>query len=127
MIYISSTSSARRVFQRLLAAAFLIFLLVEWGSHSLAFSHTGSTEGTAVHYNENEHDDPCKTLIRCPDGNRQDAPNVRSDGNQHTAFPSTLLRLHGVAGLLEATTIERGKVPLLRPNVRPPFHPPEFS
>ena len=50
----------------LLALMFLAVMLVEWGSHSLAFAHSGMPGGmTAVNASEPEHDDPCRTMTTC--------------------------------------------------------------
>jgi hypothetical protein len=49
-----------------LAMMFLAVMLVEWGSHSLAFAHSGSPGGmVAINAPEPEHDDPCRSLTTC--------------------------------------------------------------
>lgn len=50
----------------ILAMGFLFVMLVEWGSHSLAFAHSGYSAGmTSVNAREDKHDDPCRTMTDC--------------------------------------------------------------
>ncbi len=105
---------------------FLIFLLVEWGSHSLAFSHSSFDGGAAIHSSDTDHDDPCKTLIRCTDGKQLDPPNLRYD-NQHNTFLDGLSELRFVSRVLKPLLVKRERVTSLFRPISPPFHPPEFS
>lgn len=52
---------------RLLTAAFFaLVLVVEWGSHNLAFAHAGSeSEAVAMGVKEIPHDDPCRSIVCC--------------------------------------------------------------
>lgn len=113
--------------RRFLAAAFLVFLLAEWGSHGLAFSHTSSPEGTAIHATETEHDDPCKTMVRCSDGRQQDPPNLRYDGSQHSGFLGGLFESRFADYFPKPPLIDHDRVGLRPGSVSPPFHPPKFS
>ena len=115
--------------RRLMAVAFLAFLLVEWGSHNLAFAHSSTDDGRVASSHESTHEDLCKTLIRCSDGTRQEqrAPN----------FGHELLRYGSFLDNLQ--TLQRSPAPqkdprLRRPSIRglsrpedPPFHPPKLS
>ena len=120
----------RAYLRRLVAAAFLLFLLVEWGSHGLAFAHSASAAKDRAAYSEEDgHDDPCKTMIRCSDGRRQDqkTPNLGHDKSQYNAFlrhmPDPFDRNAG----LNRTRLPREKVYALTRPISPPFHPPELS
>jgi hypothetical protein len=111
--------------RRIVAAVFLLFLFVEWGSHGLAFSHSASSEGAAIHSSESGHDDPCKTLIRCSDGRQQDLQTPRYDGSQHTGFLSGLFEAPFRFDNLWPPPPDRDRVDRLDQPESPPFHPPE--
>jgi len=113
----------------ILAAVFLILLIVEWGSHALAYASHPSNEGQAISASEEDHQDPCKTLILCSDSGRKDqqTPNLGHDVSQHNAFfarPSNSRRLAGFRFEpdMPLETVNR----ILRPP-DPQFHPPELS
>lgn len=115
-------------FRRFIAAAFLIFLLAEWGSHSVAFAHSISGEGHSIQCEENGHDDLCETLIRCGDGPRQEqmVPNPGHDVTQRNPFfdlfdPDLLFAIH------KDPRIPRTRVGELSRPVSPPFQPPQNS
>ena len=110
---------------RVVAAAFLLFLLVEWGSHSLAFSHA-ATEGASLESSETQHEDPCKTLIRCSDGKQPYQVTFRPD-NQHNGFLDDLLGWRPVGRVMKEPPLVPDPVHSLSRSVNPPFHPPKFS
>lgn len=115
--------------RRLFAAAFLIFLLGEWGSHGIIYANSNSTEGQAFSSSEREHEDPCKTLIQCSDGRRQDQqiPSFTHDANQHNGFVPRLSDL-GKAGMFYGDKLfsPSNLIGLFRPP-DPLFHPPELN
>jgi hypothetical protein len=120
---------SRKNFRRLFAAAFVFVLLAEWGSHSVSYTHAASTEGQAVYANEGSQEDPCKTLVRCTDGRRQDqkVPNPGHDLSQHNAFLERLSNLKRLNALQLDPLIDRARVSSLFRPPSPPFHPPELS
>jgi len=113
--------------RRILAAAFLIFLLAEWGSHSLAFAHSDKGESHAVHAEEGHHEDLCKTLIQCSDGLREQLPPT---GGHYTAQSNPFLD-HFVNNRRVVSykdpRIPRSVVSYISRAINPPFHPPELS
>ena len=122
--YLSTIRSGQNL-RRFIAAAFLLFLLVEWGSHGLAFSHAASDEGAAIESTESGHEDPCKTLVRCPDGKQQDQPGPRYDSSQHNLFLAGLFEARFVTGLTTPDPIDRSRIGRIYRSPSPPFHPPE--
>jgi hypothetical protein len=110
--------------------AFLILLFVEWGSHSLAFSHAYSPDGQAhaVGSDESGHEDPCKTMVHGTDGTRQEKP-VPNMGHDIT-LANTFFGASGIERdlfLQKDPRLSRSKVHTLSRAVSPPFHPPELS
>ena len=110
--------------------AFLVLLFVEWGSHSLAFSHSFAPDGQAqaVTSDERGHEDLCKTMVHGSEGTRQDkpVPNVGHDITQANTF----FGLSGIEpsfGLRIDPRLSRSKVSGLSRPLSPPFHPPELS
>ncbi|MGH9946737.1 MAG: hypothetical protein ACRD6X_06035 [Pyrinomonadaceae bacterium] len=122
---IVTSENLRRVF----ALAFLFFLLAEWGSHGVIFAHASSSEGQAFSAKETGHEDPCKTLIQCTDGKRQNqqVPNLGHDASQHNAFFDRLSNLMLRKSLYKEPQLTRERVSGLFRPVSPPFHPPEIS
>ena len=118
-------------FRRILAVAFLAFLLAEWGGHGLAFAHSGSVEGdgTFSQARETGHEDPCKTLIHCPDGGTQDqrVPGVSHDRSQQSIFFSYLPAALEFDELLVDSRPPWDKIKRRFLPLSPPFHPPEIS
>ncbi len=113
--------------RRYLAAAFLIFLLAEWGSHSLAFAHSDKGEGHVVHAEQGQHEDLCKTLIRCSEGLREQLPPT---AGHYTAQSNPFLDhfandRRGVS--YKDPRIPRSNVSGISRALSPPFHPPEVS
>ncbi|MGD9563981.1 MAG: hypothetical protein AB7F88_18150 [Pyrinomonadaceae bacterium] len=112
-----------------MAIVFLFVMLVEWGSHNLAFAHGGpGAELVTVASGAVGHDDPCPTMICC------DVPKheQKTTTSSHYVSPCTpsaertreTLRLDRTMKSPplrrdDANGISRPKDPL--------FHPPEFS
>ena len=115
--------------RRVFAVAFLAFLLVEWGSHNLAFAHASSDDGRAVQSQDGGHEDPCKTLIRCSDGPGRNQPVLKlsHDILQYSNFFDNLLSTPRWSDLHKDPRLRRGPVlALFRPS-DPLFHPPKVS
>ena len=115
---------------RIIAVAFLVLLFVEWGSHSLAFSHAYSPDGQAqaVGSEERGHEDPCKTMAQGTDGTRQEKP-VPNMGHD-TTLANTFFGASAIAKDLfpqKDPRLSQSKVNSLSRTVSPPFHPPELS
>lgn len=114
----------------MVAVAFLFVMLVEWGSHSLAFAHAAPTTGmvAVASSSEDEHDDPCRTIVCC-EGKRNDqkAPNFSHDlfpygsATESTDTGATFDRVRELSALSH-NVVDR----LFRPK-DPLLHPPEFS
>ena len=113
-----------------LALMFLFVMLVEWGSHSLAFAHSGSPGGMiAINAPEPEHDDPCRTLTPCCERSSNGStvlspshhvPSYNSYVELYDPIPSWTRDLIVTPPAREdARRIFRPKDPLL--------HPPELS
>ena len=109
---------------------FLVVMLVEWGSHSLAFAHSGTPGGLiAVNAPEPEHDDPCPTLTTCCERSNNGStvispahhiPSYNSYVELYDPVPSwTRDPFVAPADREDARRIFRPKDPLL--------HPPELS
>lgn len=112
----------------ILAVAFLFVMLVEWGSHSLAFAHAESASGlVAVAGVDVEHDDPCRTIICC-EGRKheQTTPNSSHDISPYTPIverDDERLRLD--RKLSVPPLLRDGAHGIFRPK-NPLLHPPEF-
>ncbi|HKP68185.1 MAG TPA: hypothetical protein VJV05_02800, partial [Pyrinomonadaceae bacterium] len=115
---ISCQISWKKKLRRVFAVAFLLFLIIEWGSHNLAFAHTYSETGRAVQSQDSGHDDPCKTMIRCSDGPRQDQTlKLTHDVLQYNNVFNASLSPRQWADLHQDPRLRR---PLLYPLFRPP-------
>lgn len=109
---------------------FLVVMLVEWGSHSLAFAHSGSSRGMiAINAPEPEHDDPCRTLTTCCERSNNGGtvvspahhlPTYNSYVELNEPVPAlTRALIFSLPAREDAQRIFRPKDPLL--------HPPELS
>ena len=123
-----STGISKRL-HAIVAVVFLFVMLVEWGSHSLAFVHHAEVSGmVSIGVGEVEHDDPCRTLTCC---------EGRKDGQSAPGFPHHLLTYNSYAEVSDQTPSFRhdpGIPAPSRDDVRrifrpkdPLLHPPEFS
>lgn len=122
--------SPTKRFHVVLAMMFLAVMLVEWGSHSLAFAHSGMQAGMiAVKASGPEHDDPCRTLTTCCERSSNGGmvlspahhvPSYNSYVELYDPVPSLSRDLAVIpTSREEARRIFRPKDPLL--------HPPELS
>lgn len=121
-------ASSRNI-HALVAVAFLFVMLVEWGSHSLAFVHAAPITGlVAVAGSDAEHDDPCRTIVCCESRkNDQKAP-----GFTHDLFPyGSAIECADIGrrlnGLSEVRPVPREAVDRIFRPKDPLLHPPEFS
>jgi hypothetical protein len=112
----------------LMAVAFLFVLLVEWGSHSLAFAHSESSRGLVAIDIEVEHDDPCRSMTCCERRrSEQPASSFFHDLKPSHSVIEIAFENNAVDRLREAVTIPREDAhPIFRP-AEPPIHPPELS
>jgi len=124
-----STLVARKNLRCVFAALFVVVLLGEWGSHSVTYANSASADGQAVSANEGGHEDPCKTLVRCTDGRRQnhEVPTPGHDLSQHNAFLDQFGNSRRMDSVYQDPRIARAKINELFRPVSPPFHPPEIS
>jgi hypothetical protein len=114
--------------RRFFAGMFLVFLLAEWGSHGVIYSHSSFAEGQAMAATDREHEDPCRTLIICSDPGRKDhAPNLWHDATPHNALFDHLSQFNRLDG---SETDPHSQFATINGPFRPPsppFHPPELS
>ncbi|MGB7207840.1 MAG: hypothetical protein WBD27_04200 [Pyrinomonadaceae bacterium] len=112
-----------------MAATFLIFLLAEWGSHSVIEANPLPADAPSISANDVPHDDPCDTLMLCSDRGRNDQQrsNLGREATQHSA-PLDLLAVlcHRICAR-GASRIEFSTANVLSRYISPPFHPPELS
>lgn len=106
----------------------MLFLVVEFGSHGLICSGESGSEGRSVSATEREHEDPCRTLMRCGyDQNNRQAPKFTHDASQHNALFDGLLDLTAEGRLADPQLLlDHEGFALFRPK-DPPFHPPKSA
>lgn len=114
----------------ILAMMFLAVMLIEWGSHSLAFTHSGSPGGMiAISSSEPEHEDPLHTMVDCCE-NGKNGGTVVSPSHHLPSFNSfvELIRFAPVyARDIAATLLLREDVQRIFRPKDPLLHPPELS
>ena len=115
--------------RRVLAALFLIFLLAEWGSHSVIEANPLPADAPAISAHEVPHGDPCDTLILCGDSGRNDQQrsNLGREVTQHSAPLDLLSDLCHRIRVRDESRFEYSTAYGLYRNISPPFHPPELS
>lgn len=112
------------------AIAFLLFLMIEWGSHNLAFAHSSSDGGSGSMQSQQDRDeDPCKNMMRCSDGPRreQTSQRVAHDTIQYEQFFNDLLTTRRLVDLFSDPRLRRSRLEALFRPPDPPFHPPQLS
>jgi hypothetical protein len=117
---------SKRNLQCALGAVFLVVLLIEWGSHSLTFSHTEAGNRTTVAATEIPHDDPCRMLVHGPDGKQQNQSNLRHNVGPSGTFLNFIFESFSAMVTDDPVPGRAPTAALFRPP-NPPFHPPEFS
>ena len=116
--------------RRIFAAAFLIVLLAEWGSHAVVnASPIQADERTSATAHQSGHDDPCQTLVLCSDSKRKDQqmPNLGHDACQHNALLDRLAGFHQLVALSTEPSIPFSNAKALSRPPDPAFHPPQIS
>lgn len=109
---------------------FLAVMLVEWGSHSLAFAHSGMPSGmVAINAPEPVHDHPCRTMTNCCERGKNGS-TVLSPAHHLPSYSSYLELYEPVPSFTREFKI----TPLLSNDARrifrpkdPLLHPPELS
>jgi len=122
--------SDRKYLRIIFAAAFLFVMLVEWGSHSLAFVHGAQPEGLVAVANEGEHDDdPCKAMVHGGDQRGgQPGPKIAHDLlSQRNAFLTGIELADQFVFLPPLSNLDRDAAHRLFRPIDPPFQPPENS
>ena len=128
-MFANRSRSIAKKFHAIVATAFLFVMLVEWGSHNLAFAHSGYPAGmVSVNASEDDHDDPCKSLACCQ--SRKEGGTVISPSHHLPSYNSYA----EVVRFIPAYSRDFVPAPSLRDDVRgifrpkdPLLHPPEFS
>lgn len=125
-------SRAARTFSRTLhavvAVAFLFVLLVEWGSHSLAFVHSPAATGLVAVDVDVEHDDPCRSMACC-ERRKGEKP---ASSFFHDLKPSNSIIDIAIEAACEEDLRDVASIPrddahrIFRPS-EPPLLPPELS
>jgi hypothetical protein len=112
----------------IMAAAFLVVLLVEWGSHSLAFAHAEPARGLVAIDVEVEHDDPCRSMTCC-ERRRSDKPagTFFHDLKPTNSMIDIVFTHEAIEQLSEAPPIPRDDARRIFRPAEPPIHPPELS
>jgi len=118
----------RRNLRRVLAVGLLVLLLVEWGSHSVSYEHSSSTDAPSITAHGG-HGDICNTLILCSSSSRHDQQNqsLGRDPSQHAAPIDLFAAVSSnfLFRLRSQTDFASGEAIFRPPNT--PFHPPEIS
>ena len=117
----------KNALSRILALGFLVLLLAEWGSHAAIYANASLGEGAAVYSNESGHEDPCKTIVRCSDGQRQNQQVLKlsHDVTQHNGFIPRLSDLRRAGPSCSDAVFFRTSLRTIFRPPDPPFHPPE--
>ncbi|MBP9664171.1 MAG: hypothetical protein KBD94_06080 [Pyrinomonadaceae bacterium] len=114
--------------RRFVAAAFLLFLLAEWGSHTAVHINNSTVRAAAVSAAEDHREDPCRSLVLCSDSRRRDRQtlNVAHD----LMPPVTLAGASAEIALLSATDRQVQPFHTADGLTRPPdphFRPPQLA
>lgn len=118
----------RRNLRLLFAAAFLFVMLVEWGSHSLAFVHAVPTEGFVVVSGEIPHQDPCKTMVHNGEQGRQsNTPTISHYLPYQNRFWTGTDVAFNLLVIAPEPPLDREDAHRLYRPPDPPFLPPEIS
>ena len=125
----SRSRSLTRKLHVILAVAFLFVMLVEWGSHNLAFAHSGYPAGMVlVNAREDAHDDPCKSLTCCQ--SRKEGGAVVSPSHHLPSYNSYFEVVKFVPAYARDFAIQASSREDVKGIFRPKdplLHPPEFS
>ncbi|MEJ7625119.1 MAG: hypothetical protein WKF34_14095 [Pyrinomonadaceae bacterium] len=115
--------------RRFVAFFFLVFLVAEWGSHSVIEASLVSTDSPYVSAHELGHGDLCKTLILCSDNGRNDQQRsgLGRDMTPHASSLNLLTILGSPIFSFNAFHTGFPSAQALHRAISPPFHPPELS
>lgn len=114
--------------RRIVAAAFVLFLLAEWGSHLAFHIYDRTPAAVAVSAAEEHRDDPCRSLVLCRDGRRdQKVANVGHDIIPQTALFERFSDVEATLASREGKRIPFGDADIILRPPEPPFHPPELT
>jgi len=114
----------------LLALLFLVILLAEWGSHGVIHQSTYSQDRPAVSaVDQSDHNDPCRTLAVCSDGQRKDqqSPRFGQHLTQHNGLIDGLMAVGPNINVHDDPVFSFEIAHAIRRPPNPPFHPPELS
>ncbi len=112
------------------ALMFLAVMLVEWGSHGLAFAHAGSPQGLAAMNSPTpEHDDPCRTLTNCCESRKNGGAVVTPAHNlpSFNSFAESIRFVPAYSRDVAAGVPVREDVRRIFRPKDPLLHPPELS
>jgi len=124
------TLVSKKNWRRVFATAFLLFLLVEFGSHTMTHAFSPSAKNhPSVSANEGCHEDPCQSLILCSDSRRerQQLPSPGHQTGQAADLVSFYPSADPVLDLRESPPIPFGLSHAISRPTSPPFTPPELS
>ena len=125
----NGSKTSQRKFHIALAMAFLFVMLVEWGSHNLAFAHSGYPAGmVSVNAREDEHDDPCKSLTCCQ--SRKEGGTVVSPSHHlpsYNSYSEVVKFVPAYSRDFVPQAFPREDVHAIFRPKDPLLHPPEFS
>lgn len=116
----------RELLRYVVAAAFLFFLLAEWGSHAMVHINNSTSRAVAVSAGL-EHSDNHGSLILCNDDGRRDeqVPNVGHDLTPTVRLTELLISLAPQVAERSPLPLSHTALGLTRPP-EPHFHPPEL-
>lgn len=118
-----------RKLHAVVAVAFLFVMLVEWGSHNLAFAHSGYPVGmVSVNASETENDDPCRTLTCCQ--RHKEGGTVLSPSHHIPSYNSYLEVIQFIPAYSRDFVVPSSSQDDVQRIFRPKdplLHPPEFS
>jgi hypothetical protein len=117
----------QKISRRVVAAAFLVFMLAEWGSHVMVHINS-SGSGAVVATSGSHRDDPCDTHIQC-DSRRHDRqlPGISHDLMPIVSLSDAFAYVMPLLGADEARPLPDY---MAAASIRPPdphFRPPEFA
>ena len=125
---IRAADSKRVLVRRIVAAAFLFFMLLEWGSHTMVHINSSTAGAVAVSAADEHGDDPCRSLVLCSDSRRRDqqVPNIG-----HDLIPTANLAAASI-GITPIAAADGPPSPIHTASglSRPPdphFHPPQLA
>lgn len=114
---------------RLFAAAFLVLLFAEWGTHTAAPAGSQVSDAPAVSAANERHGDLCDLLILCSDNGRRDqqSQTFGREVTQHNALLEMFAVLRSPIQASAPSQIAFSSSDGLFRPIDPPFHPPELS